>query len=176
LKSSLCKTLLFALVSSVVLVGCGYKPSSKYVRKVVGEKVSTSIVISGQDPENTVVIKDAVDSAVIEIFHSSLVERRYADTYLNFSITPPVYTPIQYDTNGFIVGYRATITLGIQRISHNVQKRYTARGTYDFTVDPNAVITDQERFDAIKFSATKAITSFIAQVSAEGSRKTRNNL
>jgi hypothetical protein len=33
------------------------------------------------------------------------------------------------------------------------------------------VITDKERFDAIKYSAEKAIASFIAQVSAEGSRK-----
>lgn len=157
----------------VFFVGCGYKPSSKYARSVVGEKVSTSIVISAQDPENTVVIKDAVDSAIIEIFQASLVARNYSDTHLNFSISPPSYTPVQYDTNGFIIGYRATITLSIHRATKDTQKRYTARGTYDFSVDPNAVVTEQQRFDAIKFSATKAIASFVAQVSAEGSRKSK---
>jgi len=156
-----------------LFVGCGYKPSAKYARSVVGEKVSTTIIISAEDPENTVVIKDAVDSAIIEIFHASLVERHYADTHLEFSISSPSYTPIQYDTNGYIVAYRATIILGVLRTSKDTQKRYTAKGTYDFTVSANAVITDQERFDAIKYSATKAITSFVSQVSAEGSRNAK---
>lgn len=157
----------------VFFAGCGYKPSSKYARSVTGEKVSTSITISAQDPENTVVIKDAVDSAIIEIFHASLVDRNYADTHLDISISPPTYTPVQYDTNGFIIGYRATIVLSVVKSTKETQKRYSSRGTYDFAVDPNAVITDKERFDAIKFSATKAISSFIAQVSAEGSRKSK---
>lgn len=161
------------LFAIVFFVGCGYKPSAKYARNIVGERVSTSIVISAEDPENTVVIKDAVDSAIIEIFHSSLVARNYSDTHLNFSITSPSYTAIQYDTNGFIVAYRATIVLNVVRISKDLQKSYTATGTYDFSVSANAVITDQERFDAIKYSAKKAINSFVAQVSAEGSRKKR---
>jgi len=152
---------------------CGYKPSSKYARSIVGEKVSTSITISAQDPENTVVIKDAVDSAIIEIFHSALVTRSYSDTHLSFSITPPSYSAVQYDTNGFIIAYRATIVLTIIRQTKDLQKRYTSKGTYDFTVVPNAVITDQERFDAIKFSSIKAIASFVAQVSAEGSKKSQ---
>ena len=154
-------------------VSCGYKPSSKYARSVVGEKVSTSIIISAQDPENTVVIKDAVDSAIIEIFRASLVPRNYSDSHLEFSISPPTYTPVQYDTNGYIIGYRATIVLSILRSTKEKQKRYTSSGTYDFTIDANAVVTDQQRFDAIKFSATKAIASFVAQVSAEGSRKSK---
>jgi hypothetical protein len=160
----------FIIFAITFFIGCGYKPSSKYARSVVGEKVSTSIIISAQDPENTVVIKDAVDSAIIEIFQASLVSRNYSDTHLEFSITSPSYEAIQYDSNGFIIAYRATIVLNVLRISKDTQKRYTSKGTYDFTVSANAVITDQERFDAIKFSATKAITSFVAQVSAEGSR------
>jgi len=153
-----------------MLVACGYQPSSKYARNVTGEKISTEIRISAQDPENTVVIKDAVDTAVIEVFQASLVPKGYANTHLIFKISPPAYTPVQFDTNGFIVGYRATITLYIQRVSKDTQKSYVARGNYDFSVNPNAVVTDQQRFVAIKESAQKAIISFVAQVSAEGSR------
>ena len=151
--------------------GCGYKPSAKYSREVTGEKISTSVVISAQDPENTVVIKDAVDSAIIQIFHASLVDKAYADTHLTFRISAPRYTPIEYDDNGFVIAYRTTITLHIVRQTADTTKTYRAKGTYDFAVTPNAVITDKERFDAIKYSAEKAIASFIAQVSAEGSRK-----
>ena len=160
----------FILFLILELSGCGYKPSSHYSRKVVGDKISTNVVISAQDPENTVLIKDAVDLAIIETFRASLVDKRLADTHLNFSISNPRYTPIQYNADGFVITYRATIILGIIRETKNVKKRYTAKGTYDFAIAPNAVITDQERFDAIKFSAQKAIASFIAQVSAEGSR------
>ena len=162
--------LFFLLLLLLELSGCGYKPSSHYSRKVIGEKVSTNVVISAQDPENTVLLKDAVDRAIIETLHQSLVDRQVADTHLDFAITEPSYTPIQYNANGFVIAYRATIVLKITRETKDMKKRYSAKGTYDFAIAPNAVITDQERFDAIKFSTQKAIDSFIAQVSAEGSK------
>ena len=160
----------FLLFILLELTSCGYKPSAKYSREVVGEKISTSVIISAQDPENTVLIKDAVDSAIIEVFHASLVARKYAQTHLNFSITEPSYVPIQYNSDGYVISYRATINLGIIRTTKSTVKKYRSKGTYDFSVVPNAVLTDKERFDAIKFSSIKAIASFVAQISAEGSR------
>jgi len=169
-KYSQLLVLLIVTLFVVEFSGCGYKPSSTYSRAVVGDKISTSVIISAQDPENTVLIKDAVDRAIIEIFRASLVDAKYADTHLTFSISEPRYTPIQYNQDGFVVGYRATITLAIVRESKNMKKNYKATGTYDFAITPNAVITDQERFEAIEYSAKKAILSFLAQISAEGSR------
>ena len=154
----------------VLLNACGYRPSSKYAREVLGNRISTDVVISSQNPENTVVIKDAVDTALVEIFHTSLTSLKYADTHLKIALNSPSYAPIQYNADGFVIAYRATITLRITRESKNIKKHYVSRGTYDFAVSPNAVFTDQERFDAIKFGSAKAISSFIAQVSAEGSR------
>jgi len=159
-------TLLALVVVMMSFNACGYKPSSKYARSVVGEKISTQVTISAQDPQNTVLIKDAVDSAIVEIFHASLTDKAHADSHLSFSLSPPRYSAIQYNTDGYIIAYRATIVLNITRETKNTKKRYSAKGTYDFAVVPNAVITDQERFDAIKFSAIKAISSFVAQVSA----------
>ena len=152
------------------LSGCGHKPSAKFAREVVGKKISTSIVISQEDPENSVLVKDSVDKAIVEVFHASLVDKRYSATHLKLDMSVPSYTPLQYDNNGFVIAYRATITLNITRESKNLKKNYTAIGTYDFSVSPNSVLTDQERFDAIKFSSFKAISAFVAQVSAEGSQ------
>jgi len=162
------------LISVVTLFSaCGYKPSAKYSREVVGESISTSVTISAEDPENTVIIKDAVDSAIVEVFHASLTSRNYSDTHLSLNISPPSYTPVQYNNDGYVIAYRTTITLVITRETSGVKKRYSTNGTYDFSIVPNAVITDQERFDAIKFSAAKAISAFVAKVSAEGSRKNK---
>ena len=160
-------TVLLAVV--LLLISCGYRPSAKYAREVIGEKISTSVIISSLDPENTVIVKDAVDGAIIEIFHASLTSRADSDSHLLLSITNPHYTPVEYDNDGYIIGYRTTIILNITRYHNGSSKKYRAKGTYDFTIVPNAVITDQERFEAIKFSAAKAIRSFIAQISAEGS-------
>lgn len=164
------KSLLVALIV-VLFSACGYRPSSHYSKVVVGEKISTSVKISAYDPENTVVIKDSIDSAVLEVFGGSLVSKKYSDTHLKLSLVKTIYTPTQYDSDGFVIAYRSLITLNITRISKAATKQYKASGSYDFTIDANAVITDQQRFDAIKFSSEKAIRSFLAQVSAEGARQ-----
>lgn len=161
---------LLSLLILLSLSSCGYKPSSKFSREVVGEKISTSILISAQDPENTVIIKDAVDEAIIEIFHASLTDRTSSDTHLTLGISNPSYTPVVYDSDGFVIGYRMNVSLSIIRLHNGISKKYSAKGTHDFSVAPNAVVTDQERFEAIRFSAAKAIRSFVAQISAEGAR------
>ena len=158
------------LLVLVLFSGCGYKPSAKFSRAVVGEKISTSVKISLIDPENTVIIKDAVDAAIIEVFHASLVPKNLSQTHLLLGLSNPSYAPIQYDSDGFIIAYRATVSLNITRQTDDKSKNYIATGTYDFSITPNAIITDKERFDAIKFSAVKAVKSFVAQVSAEGAR------
>jgi len=170
------KILLHAMKLSILLfvvfgiMACGYRPSAKYSREVIGEKVSTNVVISAKDPENTVIIKDAVDAAIVKVFHASLTTRALSQTHLKLSISNPAYSPIQYNNNGYVVGYRTTITLSIVRYHNGFSKSYTAKGTYDFSIQPNAIISDQERFKAIKYSSEKAIRSFLAQVSAEGAR------
>lgn len=163
------------LVSLLLFAGCGYKPSSKFARESVGESVSTSVVISAMDPENTVIIKDAVDSAIIEIFRTSLTTQNKSSTHLELSMSAPSYAPIQYNSNGYVVAYRMTINLSITKTHNGLSKVYSARGTYDFSVEPNAVVTDQQRFDAIRQSASKAIASFVAQIAAEGARSNYNS-
>ena len=159
-----------SLILVLGLASCGYKPSSKFSRDIMGEKISTSVRISAQDPENTVIIKDAVDEAIIEVFHASLVDRANSQTHLNLSLSNPSYSPIVYDSDGFVIGYRMNVSLNIARYHDGVTKSYSVKGTHDFTVAPNAIVTDQQRFDAIRFSAAKAIRSFVAKVSAEGAR------
>lgn len=164
-----------ALFAIVLLHGCGYKPSSKYAKSIVGERISTSVVISEEDPENTVIIKDALDSAIIQVFRSSLVPQDASTTHLNIKISNPSYTPIQYNEEGFVIAYRMGLSLQIEKIYNGIHKNYSTHGTYDFAVEPNAVITDQERFNAIKLSAAKAITSFVAKISAQGARSAHDN-
>jgi len=150
------------------LVGCGYTPSAKFARQTMGEKISTSVIISAVDPENTVIMKDAVDAAIIKVFQASLVDKSKSDTHLVLSMGAPAYQAVVFDNNGYITGYRMTVTLKIVKSHDGIKKSYTAKGNYDFEIAPNAIVSDQQRFEAIGFSVDKAIRSFVAQVSAEG--------
>lgn len=158
----------------IFINGCGYNPSAKFARGVLGEKISTSVFISAQDPENTVIIKDAVDSAIIEVFQASLVSRAESSTHLVISIGSAGYVPIVYDKNGYVIGYRMNLILNIKSLKNGESKSYNLNGFYDFEITPNALVTDQQRFDAINFSAQRAIKSFIAKVSADGARAKKN--
>jgi len=164
------KKVLLLLLILITISACGYKPSAKFSRDAIGEKISTSVIISSQDPANTVIIKDAVDRAIIEVFQASLVSRSISDTHLVLKMGEPVYLPIVYDENGYVIGYRVRIVLNVIRHTKGSSKSYSAVGFHDFTVAPNAIVTDQQRFEAIGFGAQRAIKSFVAQVSAEGAR------
>ncbi len=158
----------FIMIIAILFEACGYKPSAAYARAVVGEKVSTSVVISKEDPENSVLIKDAVDGAVVTVFHSSLVPKSQSESHLVIRVSNPSYTPVQYDQNGFVIAYRMRVILYIDRYTNGMKRSYTARGYYDFSVTPNAVITDQQRFEAIRYAAQKAIVAYVNQIAAEG--------
>lgn len=149
--------------------GCGYQPASHYAKNIVGESVSSEVVVSMGDPQNTVIIKDAVDTAVITKFRSALVSKSNSKTHLKITIQSVTFTPLRYDTNGYIITYRTNVVMHVDRIVGDKIAAYRTQGLYDFAIEPNAIITDQARFEAIRQGAQKGIDSFIAQVAAEGS-------
>jgi hypothetical protein len=151
----------------VLVSGCGYMPASKQARKVVGDKIFVEVEVVLEDPENAVLIKDAARKAVVIRFHSSLVPQKQARTSLWVSLAGVSFSPLQYDSNGYVVVYRTNVSLQVVRRNNGEKKSYRARGNFDFAIEPNAVITDSQRFDAISQASVKALDSFIAQVGAE---------
>ncbi len=156
-----------------LMAGCGYSPASHYAKNVVGESVSTEVVISMEDPQNTVIIKDAVDTAIITKFRTALVSKSSSKTHLKFSIASVGFSPLRYDTNGYVITYRTTVSMVVERISETSKGHYAVSGVYDFNIEPNAIISDQARFEAIRQSSQKAIDAFIAQVAAQGSKPSK---
>lgn len=152
-----------------LMTGCGYSPASHYAKNVVGESVSTEVVISMEDPQNTVIIKDAVDTAIITKFRTALVAKNSSQTHLKFRIASVGFFPLRYDTNGYIITYRTRVSMNVERVSKASKGHYAVSGAYDFDIEPNAIISDQSRFEAIRQSSQKAIDVFIAQVAAQGS-------
>jgi Lipopolysaccharide-assembly len=156
------------LSALIFLGGCGYQPASHLAKNILGDSVSTEVVISMEDPQNTVIIKDAIDSAVITKFRTSLVSRNVSKTHLKISIGSVSFSPLRYDTNGYVITYRTTVSMSISRMMDEKTTNYATHGTYDFDIAPNAIISDQSRFQAISQGAQKALDAFVAQIAAQG--------
>ena len=156
------------LSALILFAGCGYQSASHYAKNVLGESVSTEVVISMEDPQNTVIIKDAVDTAVITKFRTSLVSKNQSKTHLKIAVGSVLFTPLRYDTNGYVVTYRTTVNLSIRQTKEGKNTDYSTHGMYDFDIEPNAIISDQARFEAIRQGAQKGLDAFVAQIAALG--------
>lgn len=157
------------IMAVLMFTGCGYVSAAHYAQWVVGESVSTEVLISAEDPQNTVIIKDAIDTAVITKFRTSLTSKNASQTHLKIKISSVTFSPLRYDTNGYVITYRTTVSMAVNRTTLGKSNGYSTSGMYDFDIEPNAIISDQARFSAISLSAQKAIDAFIAQIAAEGS-------
>ncbi len=159
----------FIAACAIVLLcaGCGYKATSHYVNNVIGGTVSTEVYVSLHDPENSVIIKDAVDRAVISRFKSQLRDKDEAATHLAITISDIKFKPLKYDINGYVTAFQTDVFMQILRTTGDFSKTYLSRGSYDFGIRANAIISEKVRFEAIKNGAQKAIDSFLAQISSE---------
>ncbi len=159
---------LFWLIAALVLAGCGYKPASVYTRDVLGERIFTEVRVYLRDPENSVLIKDAVNEAVISRFKGRLSDKDHAQSELYISLRGVSFRPLQYDQNGYVIYYRAVTTLSIRYKKGDKVQSMNVSGNYDFPIEPNSVITDTKRFEAIKESSKKALDLFISKIAVAG--------
>jgi len=160
---------LFLLIF-VFFSGCGYKPTYIYTKKVLGENIYVKVEISLKDPQNSVLITDAINEAVISKFRSNLTrDKKSASSKLYLSLSGVSFKPIQYDKNGYVIAYKTYVTLKTKYIDrYKGCKTMTTGGTYDFNIEANSIISDNKRFEAIKFATLKAIDELISKISIKG--------
>lgn len=149
-----------------ILTSCGYKPTSIYTKEVLGDKIYAEVTISLEDPENSVLIKDAVNEAVISQLRSSIVSKDEADTRFYISLNSVSFVPIQYDKNGYVIAYKTYVGVKTQYIDKEQKEHiiYT-KGDYDFPIESSSLISDTKRFEAIKFASMKALDAVRSQIS-----------
>ncbi len=172
MKNSIPFLLLFLLIS----VGCGYKPSTAYTKKVLGERLHVNVSISRKDPKNSVLIKDAINETVVGRFGGVLSDEKSADTNLFITIGSTSFTPTSYDKNGYVISYKTKVTLTTRyKTRSGDTKSFTTSGEYDFPIEANSVISDTKRFEAIKYASIDAINEIISKIAIIGSIEGGNN-
>jgi len=170
------KQLFLGLLMVALISGCGYKPSSYYAKQALGTKLYAEVTISRQDPKNSVLIKDAVNEAIVSRFSGKLVEKEQADSVLHVKIQSISFSPTVYDTYGYVIAYKTTVVLAMDYEDENKKvEKLTATGEYDFSITANSVISDTSRFDAIRYSASDALDEFVSKIAIKGLRNGNNN-
>ncbi len=158
------------LISSMLLFlnSCGYKPSSYYSKKIVGEKVYTKVEVSLSDPQNAILIKDALNRALYSRLKSQTTKREDADSAIKLSYKSIKFRPLQYNRNGYVVYYQANITLNFIFEKEKKREERLIVGHYEFPIRPSAIISNNLRFKAIEQGSLKALDEFISYLSAKG--------
>ena len=157
------------LLSGIIATGCGYKPTALYTKKSLGDRIYAKVETSLEDPQNSLLIQDAVNEAVINKFHSKLVAKKNADTVIDLKLRSVIFRPITFDQNGYVTAYKTLVKLQseIQRKGQSKETVIT-EGDYDFNIQTLSVISDTKRFNAIKEASQKAIDALISRVSIGG--------
>ena len=158
------------------MMGCGYKPSSYYTKKILGDKIYAQVYIDIKDPENSVLIKDAINEAIVSKFRSKIVDKKeLANSLFYVKFKSKNFIPIAYDRDGYVVAYKTKVLLNITYIDKIGKKdSFDVSGTYDFPIEANSVISDAKRFEAIKFASYKAISEFVSKISVKGINLSKN--
>ena len=170
------KQLFLGFLIAVVISGCGYKPSSYYAKQALGDRLYAEVTISRQDPRNSVLIKDAVNEAIVSRFGGKLVPKEQADSILRVNIQSISFSPTVYDTYGYVIAYKTTVVLAMQYENADKKiEKLTATGEYDFSIEANSVISDTNRFEAIRYAANDALDEFVSKIAIKGLRNGNNN-
>ncbi len=147
--------------------GCGYKPSNYYAKKEFGGTMFIDLNVNLENPRNSVIIKDSMILTLTQKIGSKLVYTpKSADTIMKLRISRASMQELQYDRKGYNKLYRAVVvvSVAIKNEKSGKFRNFGVDGTYDFSVDDGAQITDAKRFEAIKIAAQDAMDEVISKL------------
>lgn len=155
-------------MATLLVLGCGYKPSAHGAKEMIGERVFTQVDVSLSDPENAVLIKDALNIALQTRLKRIVSKESNADSSIFVHYKKIRFIPLQYDKNGYVVFYQAHITLGFRFVKGDQEEQRNIVGHFEFPIRPSAIISNDLRLKAIEQGSLKALDQFIAYLSAKG--------
>ncbi|EJP74354.1 MULTISPECIES: LPS assembly lipoprotein LptE [Campylobacter] len=169
---------------ALLIAGCGYKPVSKITQDIMGESIYVDVIISKTEPKNSVWIKDAVKEGMVARLNRSLSDDKNADTSIIVSIKSLSYEATVYDEKGYITSYKAILNLNYKtKFKDGRVVDIPASGEYDFSVArrqkstryADSVISDTDKYEAIKEASKEAFDEYIANLAVKGYKNGSHN-
>lgn len=157
----------FLWLGVLLLCGCGYQPLARYGEQYFGDRIFIEIAINYRDPENSVLIKDALLEAIIRRLGASIAPTiEVADSRIHVSIQNIRFASLAENIDGFTSFYRTFVTLHFNyEDKHGKKAEMSTIGRYTFSMQENSILTDARRLDAIEEASMQALDLFITKIS-----------
>lgn len=153
----------------VFMTGCGYQPTSKYVKNVFDESVYVEVKIDPSEPENAPYLTDELRKIIIQRFNGKIASKENANNSIIATYKGTQFVPIAYDKAGYITRYATIVKVEFDlkdKNGKNFHKIITA--TSQEGVSESALYTSTSRILSIKAGMQKASDEFISFISAMG--------
>ena len=151
-----------------LIIGCGYRPSSHFAKKVFGDRIYTKVDVSFATPENSILTKDALNKALRTRLKTIVTHKEDADSMLSVMYESITFIPLQYDKNGYVVEYQVNLKLKFTFEKDGKIETKRTIGRYVFPILPSAIIAYDVQLKAIEKSSVKALDQFFAYIVAKG--------
>ena len=146
-------------------MGCGYKPADRYHREILGDNIDLAYKVSAENPEEGIFIKDGFIENIYTTLHDKLGE---GGSKVKITSSKGSLSPLDYDTKGYPIVYRSSVTIKVKITSPNGKTRtYSATGDYDFAVTAKGVVNHQLKLSAFKKATTSAINKLLAKIALD---------
>ena len=172
IKNSLKFGLLFFIL---FFNSCGYKATTSYTTPFLGDVIYTEVEIDVANPIDSVFLKDALNEAVISVFNAKIGDKENFKSSFKLKVKSVSISTIDYDKNGYPILYRSKASIKAEIVDiEGVYKTYSASGSYDFSIDRNAVLSDDIKHNAIKESFVKALQMIEFKIAQKGIKNNDN--
>jgi hypothetical protein len=150
------KNIFFSLIL-LLLIGCGYKPTTDYTTPLLGNKISTDVDIDVKNPGDSIYLKDALNESVVNDYNAKLNDNN-STSKIKLKVNSTSVSAIGYDGNGYPILYRANVNITAYVTDiRNVITTYYANGSYDFATTADSIIDDNTKHNAIKQAFIQAL-------------------
>ena len=157
---------LFTLIA-LLLVSCGYKPSSHMIKNVFEDSVYVEVVVDRVEPENAAYVKDEMNRLVYTRFKGRVVSKEEAKSQIRIVYAGSTFVPLAYE-EGYVTRYRANIRVRFYMQTKEGKLEKSISSIVESDIQASSLTSSALRTDAIRKGLGKALDEFMAYVSAKG--------
>jgi len=157
---------LFTLIA-LLLVSCGYKPSSHLIKNVFSDTVYVEVVVDRAEPENAAFVKDEMNRLIYTRFKGRVTSKEEAESRIRISYAGSSFVPLAYE-DGYVTRYRATIRVRFNMITKEGKLNKTISSIVEADIRASSLTSSALRTEAIRVGLAKSLDEFLAYVSAKG--------
>lgn len=162
-------SLLFTLIA-LLLVSCGYKPSSQYIKNTFDDNVYVEVVVDRAEPENAPFVKDEMNRLVYTRFKGRVTSKEQAGSTIRISYSGTTFTPLAYE-NGYVTRYSVNVRVNFDMMTKKGRIKKDISTVFQSDIQPGSVDSSTVKTEAIRLGLEKAMDEFLAYVSARSAQE-----